>query len=112
MNIFPQESIFLSSFPSLAVSPELSNYVRFPRLFPPRGRNLTTALSRGSSSTQLLLDGDYGVGSTGSGTFDSRQSLCEDSLVPGSPRHLMTYVNSSRETIPLEIAQDIPDVML
>ena len=71
-----------------------------------------TALPRGSSSTQLLLDGDCGAGSTGSGAFDSRQSLCEDSLLPGSPRHLMTYVNSSRETIPLEIAQDIPDVML
>ena len=96
----------------------------FPPCFPPKSYQITfsspsfprgkklTALPRGSSSTQLLLDDDYGVGSTGSATFDSRQSLCEDSLVPGSPRHLMTYVNSSRETIPLEIAQDIPDVML
>ena len=103
MNIFPLEE------PTPILSKELSNYISPPF---PRGKNLTAMPRGSSSSTQLLLDDDYGVGSGGSGTFDSRQSLCEDSLVPGSPRHLMTYVNSSRETIPLEIAQDIPDVML
>ncbi len=71
-----------------------------------------------SSSTRLLLD-DGNVdastssqdltngGGSGNGGVRSRAASAT-----GSPRHLMTYVNSSHETIPLEINQDIPDVML
>ncbi|XP_040579714.2 LOW QUALITY PROTEIN: metabotropic glutamate receptor-like [Lepeophtheirus salmonis] len=39
----------------------------------------------------------------------ARESICS---TQSSPRHLMTYVTSSLETVPLEMCQDIPDVLL
>lgn len=57
--------------------------------------------SSSNSTTRLLDSNSQGAASS------SRFSLNSE-----SPRHLVTYVTSSLETVPLEISQDIPDVLL
>ena len=49
------------------------------------------------STNKLLISTESGMG--GSNPTDS-------------PKHLVTYVTSSMETIPVEISQDIPDIIL
>ena len=58
--------------------------------------NLSATLPRSaSSSSTRLIENSSGAAS-----------------VTDSPRHMVTYVTSSMETIPVEINQDIPDVAL
>ncbi len=62
---------------------------------PESGIAMSTLPRSASSSSQRLLGSSSAVNST-----------------TESPRHLVTYVTSSLETIPVEINQDIPDVAL
>lgn len=63
-----------------------------------RQKQFTSLPRSASSSMRQLLNNDSGANSSVS--------------LNDSPRHLVTYVTSSLETIPVEINQDIPDVML
>ena len=65
-------------------------------------KNKFASLPRSASSSVTKLLGSH----HGDSGANSSLSLNE------SPRHLVTYVTSSMETIPVEINQDIPDVML
>ena len=85
MNNTPKKNMATSTTADMTAKPPFwMNKAKFASL--PR--------SGGSSATRLLED------------TNSSLSLNE------SPRHLVTYVTSSLETIPVEINQDIPDVML
>lgn len=77
-----------------------------PSIWLNRKRFASLPRSASSSRNKLLTS------TTGAGTDSCCSGATSSISLNDSPRHLVTYVTSSMETIPVEMNQDIPDVML